>query len=97
MEEKASVLTSLFPILILFVLFYFLLIKPSQNKAKQQKKMLEELKVGDELVLTSGIICEIDEIPAEKDFIYVRLNDKNIVRVFKDAIMGKYEEKKNEK
>lgn len=97
MEEKASVLTSLFPILILFVLFYFLLIKPSQNKAKQQKKMLEELKVGDSLVLTSGIICEIDEIPAEKDFIYVRLNDKNIVRVFKDAIMGKYEEKKNEK
>ena len=97
MEEKASVLTSLFPILILFVLFYFLLIKPSQNKAKQQKKMLEELKVGDSLVLTSGIICEIDEIPAENDFIYVRLNDKNIVRVFKDAIMGKYEEKKNEK
>ena len=96
MEQKAS-LVSIFPILVMFVLFYFLLIKPQQKKAQQQKKMLEGLSVGDELVLTSGIICVIDEIPAGKDFIFVKLNDKNVVRVFKDAIVGKYEEKKEEK
>ena len=89
--EQAGI-ASLFPILILFVLFYFLLIKPQQKKAQQQKQMIQELKVGDELVLTSGIICEIDSIPLEKDYIFVRLNDSSVVRVFKDAIMGKYEE-----
>jgi len=95
MEQKAS-LASLLPILLLFVVFYLFLIKPQQKKAQEQKKMIDELKVGDELVLTSGIICQVDEIPNEKDYIFVRLNDKNIVRIFKDAIMGKYEENKKE-
>ena len=90
--EQAG-LSAFFPLILLFVLFYFLLIKPQQKKAQQQKKMLEELKVGDELVLTSGIICAVENIPMEKDYIFVRLNDDNVVRVFKDAIMGKYEEK----
>ena len=91
MEQKAN-LMSLLPILLLFVLFYFLLIKPQQKKAQQQKKMIDELKVGDEIVLTSGMIVSIDEIPNEKDFLFVKLNDHNVVRIFKDAIMGKYEE-----
>ena len=96
MDQKAN-LMSLFPLLLLFVLFYFLLIKPQQKKAQQQKKMLEELKVGDELVLTSGIICEVSEIPNGKDYIFVRLNKDNVVRIFKDAIMGKYDDTNNNK
>ena len=86
-------LASLFPILLLFVLFYFLLIKPQQKKAQQQRQMLEDMKVGDKIVLTSGIICDVAEIPVNKEYVLVRLNQNNIVSVYKDAIMGKYEEK----
>ena len=92
MEQKAG-LASMIPIVVMFVLFYFVLIKPQQKKAQQQKKMLEGLQVGDEIVLTSGIIGIIDEIPANKEYIFVKLNDKNVVRIFKDVIAGKYEEK----
>lgn len=90
--QKTAGLVSMMPIFILFVLFYFLLIKPQQKKAKEQKEMINNLSVGDEIVLSSGIIAEIDEIPANKNYIFVRLNDKSIVRVFKDAIIDKYKE-----
>ena len=96
MEQNASVMTSIFPLFIIFGVFYFLLIKPQQKKAQQQKDMLDKLVVGDELILTSGIICVVDEIPKDKDYIFVRLNTNNVVRVFKDAIAEKYEEKKNQ-
>lgn len=54
--------------------------------------MLDGLSIGDELILTSGIICEVDSIPENKNYIFVKLGDKNVVRVFKDAIAEKYTE-----
>lgn len=54
--------------------------------------MLDSLSIGDELILTSGIICEVDSIPENKNYIFVKLGDKNVVRVFKDAIAEKYTE-----
>ena len=94
---EQSGLISLFPLAVLFILFYFLLIKPQQKKVQQQKKMLEEMKVGDMLVLTSGIICEVSAIPLNKDYIVARLDENgSSVRIFKDAIMCKYEENKDE-
>ena len=54
--------------------------------------MIDGLSIGDELVLTSGIICEVDSIPENKNYIFVKLGDKNVVRVFKDAIAEKYTE-----
>ena len=94
MDPKTSGVASILPLLIVFGVFYFLLIKPQQKKAQQQKEMLDKLVVGDELILTSGIICVVDEIPKDKDYIFVKLNTNNVVRVFKDAIAEKYEEKK---
>ena len=58
--------------------------------------MIDNLRVGDEIVLSSGIICEVDSIPKDKDYIFARLSDKNVVRVFKDAIMDKYKEEKKD-
>ena len=89
-QKPSSGIISMFPIVILFVLFYFLLIKPQQKKAKEQKDMVDKLSVGDNVVLYSGIIVEVSEIPSNKDYIFVKLGDKNIVRVFKSAILNIY-------
>lgn len=48
-------LTSLFPFLIIVVIFYVLVIRPQNKKLKEQKKMLAELKKGDAVVTTGGI------------------------------------------
>ena len=50
-QKTSSGIISMFPIIILFVLFYFLLIKPQQKKAKEQKDMVDKLSVGDNVVL----------------------------------------------
>ena len=93
MEQQSAGLANFLPLILVFVLFYFLLIKPQSKKAKEQKEMINNLKIGDEVILSSGLIGEIDTIPSEKNYIFVKFNDKDSpVRVFKDAIQDKYTE-----
>ena len=49
-------ITAFLPMILLVVVFYFILIRPQQKRAKEQKKMLEALKSGDEVVTASGIV-----------------------------------------
>ena len=42
--------------ILIFVIFYFLLIRPQQQRAKQQRKLLEALKSGDEVVTAAGLV-----------------------------------------
>ena len=53
MQNNPNFLMNLVPMAAIFVIFYFLLIRPQQKQAQDHKKMLEELKKGDR-VLTSG-------------------------------------------
>lgn len=52
----------LLPLVLLFVVFYFLLIRPQQKKQKQQKAFLESLKKGDEVVTAGGLYGKITGI-----------------------------------
>jgi preprotein translocase subunit YajC len=47
------------PMILLVVVFYFILIRPQQKRAKEQKKMLEALKSGDKVITSAGIIGEV--------------------------------------
>ena len=97
MEQQSAGLANFLPLILVFVLFYFLLIKPQSKKVKEQKNMINNLKIGDEVILSSGLIGEIDTIPSEKNYVFVKFNDKDSpVRVFKDAIQDKYTENVDE-
>lgn len=50
-----SPFVSIMPLLVIFVIFYFLLIRPQQKKVKVHKKMLDELKIKDMIITSSGI------------------------------------------
>lgn len=47
------------PMILLVVVFYFILIRPQQKRAKEQRKMLETIKAGDEVVTASGIVATV--------------------------------------
>lgn len=67
--EAASggdMLMQFIPLILMFVIFWFLLIRPQQKRAKQHKQMLAELKRGDRVVTSSGIIGRILEIDDEQ-------------------------------
>ncbi|MGH8689213.1 MAG: preprotein translocase subunit YajC [Burkholderiales bacterium] len=52
----------LLPIVLMFVLLYFLMIRPQMKRAKEQKQMTEALQKGDEIVTTGGIVGRVTEI-----------------------------------
>ena len=59
-----SALTSMIPLVIMFAIFYFLLIRPQQKKAKEHKALLEALKKGDQVVTAGGMhgkVTAVDE------------------------------------
>ncbi|HCC57602.1 MAG TPA: preprotein translocase subunit YajC [Solibacterales bacterium] len=53
------------PIVLIFAIFYFLLFLPMQKQKKQQQKMLRELKAGDAVVTSGGVVGTITAIDAE--------------------------------
>ncbi|EAK7221869.1 preprotein translocase subunit YajC [Campylobacter jejuni] len=71
-----SILTSLLPLVVLFAIFYFLVIRPQQKQAKAHKQMLESLQKGDKIITNGGLICEV--VKPVEDFIKVKLNEDNV-------------------
>ena len=55
-------LTGILPLILIFVLFYFLLIRPQQKKLKDHKNMITNLKKGDKVVTQGGIMGTIHHI-----------------------------------
>lgn len=83
-----SILTSLLPLVVLFAIFYFLVIRPQQKQVKNHKEMIQSLQKGDKIVTSGGLICEV--VKPEEDFIKVKLNDDNvIVKISREFIAKK--------
>ena len=57
------------PLILIFVVFYFLLIRPQQRKVKQHKEMLSNLKRGDKIVTSGGIIGTINKVADNRELI----------------------------
>ena len=53
---------SLIPLILIFVIFYFLLIRPQQKKGKEHKHMIENLKKGDKVITSGGVFGVIEAI-----------------------------------
>jgi preprotein translocase subunit YajC len=68
----------------IFVVFYFLLIRPQQKKAKEHQKMLQALKPGDEVVTNGGLIGKITGISDQT--MTVEISEKVRVRVLKSQV-----------
>ncbi len=88
-QPQGSLLTSLLPLIVLFAIFYFLIIRPQQKQAKEHKAMLESLSKGDKIVTSGGLMAEV--VKAEEDFVKAKINDDTIVKIAKEFIARKIE------
>ena len=77
------------PLILLFGIFYFLIIRPQQKQQKEHAGMLEALSKGDKILTTGGIYAEI--VKVEEDFIKIKLNDTTIVKLDKAFVSRKVE------
>ena len=73
------------PLILIFVIFYFFLIRPQQKRVKDHKAMVESLKRGDEIITSGGIIGTIDRV-MEDDRIEVNIGDNVKVQIIKSTI-----------
>ena len=73
------------PLILIFVIFYFFLIRPQQKKIKDHKLMVSALKRGDEVVTSGGIIGKIDKV-LEDDKIDLLISDNVKIQVVKSTI-----------
>lgn len=72
------------PLIVIFVLFYFMLIRPQMKRAKEQKNMLEALQKGDEVVTAGGEIGKV--VKVGEAYVGVEIADNVVVNVQKQAI-----------
>ncbi len=72
------------PLVIIFILFWFMLIRPQMKRAKEQKKMLTELTKGDEIVTASGQLGKVAKISDQ--YVSLEIADGVITHVQKSAV-----------
>jgi preprotein translocase subunit YajC len=77
------------PLIFLFAIFYFLIIRPQQKQQKEHTAMLEALSKGDNIVTSGGLLAEV--VKVEEDFIKIKLNDTSIVKLDKAFVNKKVE------
>jgi len=78
-------LVQLFPLILIFVVFYFLLIRPQQAKMKAQREMLAGVKRGDRVVTGGGIIGLVTKVVSDNE-LQVEVAEGVRVRVLKQTI-----------
>jgi preprotein translocase subunit YajC len=77
----------IFPILLMFGIFYFLVILPQKKQRQQLQDMISQLKINDEIVTNGGVIGKIKEI---RDTSFVILSaEKSFLEVGKSAVVGR--------
>ena len=75
---------SLIPFLLIFIIFYFLLIRPQQKRQKEQKALLEALKKGDKVVTASGIWGTVTNLG--KDTVTLQIADTTKIKIQRESI-----------
>ncbi|NVJ52823.1 preprotein translocase subunit YajC [Arcobacter sp. CECT 8983] len=82
--QSADLISSLLPLVALFAIFYFLIIRPQQKQAKQHKEMIADLKKGDKIVTNGGLMVEITKV--EENFLIVKNHDDSQMKLAKEFV-----------
>ncbi|NPB09642.1 MAG: preprotein translocase subunit YajC [Thermodesulfobacteria bacterium] len=79
-------LVAFLPLIIIFVIFYFLLIRPQQKRAKEHQKFLESLKRGDRVFTSGGIVGRV--VSVDNNLVTLEIAPNVQVKVIKSYIAG---------
>mgnify|MGYP001465679642 FL=1 len=72
------------PLILIFIIFYFFLIRPQQKKVKEHKLMVENLKRGDKVITSGGIIATVERV-MENDRAEIEIADNVKVEIVKST------------
>ena len=75
---------SFLPLIIIFVVFYFLLIRPQSKKQQEHQEMISSLEVGNEVVTAGGVLGKIKEI--NEQYVQLQISENVIIKVQRHTI-----------
>ncbi|WQX47815.1 preprotein translocase subunit YajC [Helicobacter pylori] len=90
MGQTKEIMTTVLPFVVLFLIFYFLIVRPQRQQQKKHKEMIEGLTKGDKIVTQGGLIVEV--LKAEANFFSVKLNDDTTAKLSKNYVAFKLDE-----
>ena len=76
--------TAILPLIIMFGIFYFLLIRPQQKKAKEHKTLVAALKKGDEIITNGGLLAKVIEVG--DNFLTCNIAEKVDIKIQSHAV-----------
>jgi preprotein translocase subunit YajC len=85
-SSSTEALVNIIPIVLMFVIFYFLLIRPQQQRAKVHRETVAGIRRGDTVVLASGIIGKVTKAKDGETEIDVEIAKETVVRVIRGTI-----------
>ena len=95
--SNASGIGQFIPLILIFVIFYFFLIRPQQKKVKEHKSMVQALKRGDKVVTSGGIVGTIERV-VDNDTVEVLISDNVKVEIVRStgiqSLLNNTEQKK---
>ncbi len=80
---------SFIPIVLMIVIFYFLLIRPSQKKEKDRKKMIDAIQKGDKVLTVGGIYGVVVSVKPDEGIVVLKISDGAKVEFAKSSIQAK--------
>lgn len=83
-SSSTDLISSLLPLVALFAIFYFLIIRPQQKQAKAHKEMVTNLKKGDKIVTNGGLIVEVSNVT--DDSLTVKNSDGSEMKLVKEFV-----------
>ena len=84
-SQQANPILSFLPLILMFVVFYFLLIRPQQKRQKEHAEMVKNLKKGDRVVTSGGIIGTVHTL--QDDYLVLKVGDQDTkIEVLRSAI-----------
>ena len=87
MSGSGSGFAQFIPLILIFVIFYFFLIRPQQKRAKEHKAMVAALKRGDEVITSGGIVGKVERILGE-DKLDLSISENVNVQVVQSTIQS---------
>ena len=85
--QQVNPLIQFMPIILMFAIFYFLMIRPQQKKAKELQTMITQLKKGDKVVTTGGILGTVSSL--QEDYVVLTVGGSDTkIEILKSAIAG---------
>jgi preprotein translocase subunit YajC len=83
--DPSSLLQTVAPLALVFAIFYFLIIRPQQQRAKTHREMVDNVRRGDTVVTAGGLVGKVSKVKDEAE-VLVEIADNVMVRVLKSTL-----------